>query len=53
MHGSIVAMQQIHPILLASFVEAGVKVHGSEAVTFQCRAKFNTDGGINYGMPIW
>ena len=40
-------------ILLAqySFLEAGVKVHGSK-VTYLCRTKFNTGGGMNYGMPM-
>ena len=33
-------------ILLASFVEAGVKVLGSEVT------KFNTDGRMIYGIPM-
>jgi len=34
-------------ILLVSFVKAGVKVHGSEITFVE-----NTDGRINYGMPV-
>ena len=44
MHGVILLAQY-------SFLEAGVKVHGSK-VTYLCRTKFNTGGGMNYGMPM-
>ena len=38
-------------ILLASFVEAGVKVHESE-VSYLCKTKSNTDGRMNHGMSM-